>query len=307
MRNKNNNFVVNMNKDGELVQEYLHDFTKDKYKADSPFLWGIVPYILMAICIIIDISFFYSLFSRISYDNPEMIFLEVIGMAFSADIVAAYAGILAKQLSQGLSRNKERWNLYLLLSVTVLALVTNAILRIMTISLSSAEGNIDAATIASTTFAIVMPVCTSIGNFAINFQTYNPLKVKFFREEVAIDEVGDYCRRLRAIKEECDNFSEERMKELDRKQLDNAKKELISDAFNLYADTKVKLMEHLGNPTSTNILSRSGCEEIFKRLNEELNAMGVIDIKENSKKLLLEQENAVSSIETAQGGMEDEE
>lgn len=268
---RDNGFAVNMNRGGELVQEHLHDFTKSKYKPDSPFLWGPIPYFLMIACIVIDIAFFRSLFVRISYDDPTMILLEVAGLAFAADVVAAYAGILAKRINQGLSRDKL--NLGLLLSVPILALVVNGALRYATMSLTSVDGTVDAATIALTIIAIVTPVFTSIGNFAISFQTYDPLGQKMCREEMALDDVRDYCRRLEAIKEECDDFSEERIKEMDRQHLANAKKELINDALILYADARVKLMEYLGDPTSTNVLSKSRCDEIFDRLNRELKAL----------------------------------
>ena len=140
-------------------------------------------------------------------------------------------------------------------------------------SLTSVDGSIDAATIALTIISIVTPVFTSIGNFAISFQTYDPLGQKMCREEMALDDVRDYCRRLEAIKEECNDFSEERIREMDRQHLVNAKKELINDALVLYADARVKLMEYLGDPTSTNVLSKSRCDEIFDRLNRELKSL----------------------------------
>ena len=169
------NFSLKMNQNGELMQSqsHLHKLTKAKYKPDTPFLWGPVSYLLMLICTTIDLSFFRSLFQRISYDEPAMILLEVSGMAFAADIVAAFAGILAKRIKQGLS--KDKLNLVLLLSVPVFALIINGILRVATMSLSSADGTIDSATIALTIISIVIPICTSIGNFSIGCLTYDPL------------------------------------------------------------------------------------------------------------------------------------
>ena len=268
---KDNGFAVSMNRGGELVQEHLYDFTRDKYKPDSPFLWGPVPYFLMIACTVIDLAFFRTLFVRISYDDPTMILLEVAGLAFAADVVAAYAGILAKRISQGLSRDK--FNLGLLLLVPILALVVNGVLRCTTMSLTSVDGTIDSATVALTIIAIVTPVFTSIGNFAISFQSYDPLGQKMCREEMALDAVRDYCRRLEAIKAECDDFNGERIKEMDLQHLANAKKGLINEALILYAEVRVKLMEYLEDPASTNVLSKSRCDEIFNRLNYELKVL----------------------------------
>lgn len=282
---RNDDFAVSMNRGGELLQGELYKNAEEyKYKADNPFFWGPVPYILMAICIVIDIAFFRSLFTRISYDDPTMLWLEVAGLAFAADIVAAYAGILAKKIDQGLSRNRR--TLYLLLSIPILALIVNGVLRVATMSLGSVDGTVDASAIALTIVSIVMPVLTSTGNLAISFETYDPLKKKMYREERVLNEVRDYCRRLEAIKEECDDFNESRMKEMDRKQLETAKKELISDALALYADMREKLMEHLGDPASTNVLSQMQCETIFDRLNQELKALEMRDMAGISEKAI---------------------
>lgn len=266
MREKS--FAVSMNRGGELLQDNLHDVTRGKYKPDNPFMWGPVPYFLMAACIIIDVAFFRSLFVRISYDDPAMILLETAGLAFAADVVAAYAGILAKRIRQGLCR--DRFNLCLLLFVPVLALIVNGILRVSTMSLSTVDGTVDAGTIALTVIAIVTPVFTSIGNFAISFQSYDPLAVKMQREEMAIDEVRDFCRRLEAIEEECEAFSEEQLMKNDREHLVNAKRELVNDAMERIDHIEGKLMEYLGNPTATNVLSKSCCEEVVQRLRKEL-------------------------------------
>lgn len=270
---KNNTFAVRMNRAGELVQDHLHDYTTEKYKADNPFFWGPIPYVLMILCTGIDIAFFRSLFMRISYDDPMMIWLEVAGLAFAADVVAAYAGILAKRIKQGLSR--EKLNLFLLVSVPVFALIVNGVLRVATMSLTSVDGTVDATTIALAIIGIVTPVFTSVGNFSISYLTYDPLAQKMYREEKGLDEVRDLCRRLKAIKSdyECDDKCEDRLIKMDQEHLSNAKRELINDALVLCSDVRVKLMEYLGDPTSTNVLSKSQCDAIFDRLNGELKAM----------------------------------
>ncbi len=276
---KDKNFSLKMNSEGELIQTPLYSLTKTKYKPDTPFLWGPISYLLMLACVAIDVAFFRSLFVRISYDDPTMIFLEVSGMAFAADIVAAFAGILAKRIKQGLSN--DTLNLVLLMSVPIFALIINGILRVSTMSLSSADGTITSATIALTIISVVVPVCTSIGNFSIGCLTYDPLGQKMYREEMALDKIRDYIRRLDSIKKECDSFCPEQIIDMDRHHLANAKKELINDALILSADTKIQLMEYLGNPTSTNVLSKSRCNDIFNRLNCELQLLETTCLEES--------------------------
>lgn len=284
---KNNHFAFRMNRGGELIHEDVHNLTREKYKPDSFFLCGPISYILMIACVLIDVAFFKSLFEKISYDSPEMIWLEVAGLAFAADIVAAYAGVLAKRIYQGLS--KDKMNLTLLLSVPILALVINGVLRYATMPLTTMDGTVDAATIALTIISIATPVFTSVGNFAISFQTYDPLGNKMCREEIAIDDIRDYCRRLEAIKEECEDFDEEEIRERDRQHLANGKMELMNDALIISAETRVKLMEYLGDPASTNVLSKSYCDAIFDRLDQELEKMKKIcseDALPETKKII---------------------
>ena len=132
----NNTFALKMNKGGELLLENSDDAVKAKYKPDSLLLCAPVSYLLMLFCVVIDIAFFRSLFVRISYDSPIMIWGQVAGLAFAADVVAAFAGILAKKIRQGLSHDK--FNLALLLAVPIFALIINGVLRFSTMSLSSA-------------------------------------------------------------------------------------------------------------------------------------------------------------------------
>ena len=186
-------------------------------------------------------------------------------------MVAAYAGILAKRIKQGLS--KDKFNMILLLAVPVFALVINAVLRFATMPLLSVDGVVNAETIALTIMGIVTPIFTSIGNFAISFQTYDPLKKRMCREEMALDEILDFCRRLEAMIAECKSFDSATIKDMDREHLNNAKMAYFNDGLALEADVDVQLMVYLGDPASTNMLSKDRCHLLLKRLNSEMNAL----------------------------------
>ena len=273
MKMNNSKPILTLTGSGELFPNNFNNFIEDKYKPDNPFFRGPVSYILMVLCCVIDLAFFKSLFERVSYVSPDMIPLEVAVLAFGADIVAAYAGIVAKRVRQGTKKGKG--NLYLLLLVPILSLIVNGILRIATMSIMTPDGSVDSATIALTIMSIVAPIITSIGNYSISFECYDPLAIKMKREEIAIESIKEECRRLRAVKADydCDANFEERLKEIDKEKHINAKKTLLNDAFILNDYVRVKLMEHLGDPTATNILSKSKCEEIVSKLDAELKAM----------------------------------
>lgn len=304
---KDSHFSIKMNRDGELIQEHLHDTTRDKYKADSVFLSEPVSCGLMIACGAIDFGFFISLFEQISYGAILMIAIQASGLVFAADVVSAYAGILAKRIRQGLSSDK--FNLYLLLAVPIFALVINAVLRFATMPLLSIDGVVNAETIALTIIGIVTPIFTSIGNFAISFQTYDPLRKRMCREEMALDEIRDFCRRLEAMIAECKSFDSEKIKAMDRQHLNNAKMILLNDGSALEADVDVQLMAYLGDPASTNMFSKEDrCHRISNRINSDMNALksvyGATQISETTH--VMERKYDGSFLEVAKGGENDE-
>lgn len=270
---KRNPSTILMSSSRELHLSNLHSYTNDKYKPDTLLLHGAVSYLLMIGCVVIDISFFKSLFQMISYDSPMMIWLQVAGLAFGADVVAAYAGLLAKRIRQGMSH--ETLNLILLLFVPVFALIVNGVLRCSTMSLLKPDGEVTAMEQAQTMIAIVTPVFTSIGNFCISYLSYDPLAQRMQMEEQHLDDIRDLRRRISALITDftLDENCEERLVQLDNQHLANAKKELMNTAMILCSEVRTKLMEQLGDPASTNVLSQSQCDAIYQRLTAELSTM----------------------------------
>ena len=269
----NNTALFEMNNSGEFIQNDIHELTNEKYKPDNPFFVGFIPYLLMFICVAIDIGFFTSLFKIISFESQLLIILEVAGLAFAADIVSAYAGIYAKKLAQNIEYNS--FTLKLLLFVPIVALIVNALLRIMTMSFTTIDGTITPDVVALTLVSIAVPVFTSIGNFAISYITYDPLKQKLKKEELALSEINEKCRRFKAIKYDfdCDSDCFERLVELDKAQLNNSKKEILNDAFILLNDVQIQLMKCLQDPSESNVLSKSQCNDLTAELKHELDSI----------------------------------
>lgn len=191
---KYNKEIWSLDRKGEIVNECLHRNNCKRFKADTPFDNNIVPYLIMLFCAAVDGVVFYSLFSRISYDSPMMLGVQISGFLFGFDIVPIFIGIQYKRLRQGIT--KDRFVLVMALVVCGLAFAMNIALRIMTVDLISpssvstttsymgtvtqdtAESGIDATAIALTIFGMGIPVVTSLGSCLISFITYNPLGIK---------------------------------------------------------------------------------------------------------------------------------
>ena len=267
---RNTGSFARKNNMGELVCEDLDRAIKKKYKPDTICKSSIISFFIMVICITIDIAFYINLFRLISYDEPNMIILEVAGLSMASDFVPIYIAMIAKRIRQGIS--KEKPLLALSIIVTVIALITNAFIRIATMSTVSSSGTLDAPTLCITLFAVIVPIMTSLTSGIVSYYAYDPLSKKMLKEEIGIAELTEEIRRYKAIISDYtyDENCEEELKKLDTGYYNIAKRSLLNEAVAICNNVRVKLMEYLGNPTATNMLSESQVDDVFNRLNKEL-------------------------------------
>ena len=101
---RNTGSFARKNNMGELVCEDLDRAIKKKYKPDTICKSSIISFFIMVICITIDIAFYINLFRLISYDEPNMIILEVAGLSMASDFVPIYIALIAKRIRQGISK-----------------------------------------------------------------------------------------------------------------------------------------------------------------------------------------------------------
>lgn len=290
--------IFSRDANGEFIYNGLNTHMSKKYKADTPLDKSFVPYLIMIFCAVVDAPVFINLFRLISYDSPFMIGVEVSGFLFAFDVVPIYLGIQLRRLKQGIS--KDRFIIWIALGVCAVAFVLNIFLRISTINLMSPDtasastsyfGTVaeqatstetDPTAIALTVFGICLPVLTSCGSFFISYLTYNPLKVKKHDAEEMLAEKTDEIRRIEAYISEYEadiDFAEHLKEDDERKYLEMKKyqKALVLS----YADyVRQKLKEHLGDPTSTNVLSEETCISILDHLDKELAALDSLERSE---------------------------
>ena len=292
--NKNKS-IFSRDVNGEFIYNGLNAHTSKKYKADTPLDKSFVPYLIMLFCAAVDATVFINLFKLISYDSPIMLGVEVAGFVFAFDAVPLYLGIQLRRLKQGVS--KDRFIVWIAIGVCVLACILNIFLRVSTIELMSPDtasastsyfGTVaeqtssteaDPAAIALTVFGICLPVLTSCGSFFISYLTYNPLKVKKRAAEEMLAEKTDEIRRLDAYigEYEADVDFAVHLSEDDEgkfREMQRYQKALVLG----YTDyVRQRLKEHLGDPTSTNVLSEETCVAILERLEKELAALDMLE------------------------------
>lgn len=260
--------IAKKTKYGELICNDIERNIRKKYEPDSFYMRTFFGFIIMSLCILIDIFFYYTLFRLISYDNPKLIWLEVAGLSLASDLVPIYIGIFTKRRAQGLCREKK--SLLIASIITILALLTNALIRLLTIKIVSPSSDVEYSTIAVTLFAIVVPVLTSVSSSVISFFIYDPLKRQMRDLEISMAHHSENVRRYKAIISDyvLEENEEARLLALDEEQFRIASETIYEDAVRISNIIRVKFMEYLGNPADTSLLSRSQVEIIINKLDE---------------------------------------
>lgn len=287
--------IFSRDANGEFIYNGLNAHTPKKYKADTPLDKSFVPYLIMLFCAVVDTTVFINLFKLISYDSPVMLGVEVAGFLFAFDAIPLYLGIQLRRLKQGIS--KDKFIVWIAIGVCVLACVLNVFLRISTINLMSpdsasastsyfgtvaeqtASTETDPAAVALTVFGICLPVLTSCGSFFISYLTYNPLKVKKRAAEEMLAEKTDEIRRIDAYIGEYEadiNFAEH-LKEDDEGKYHEMQKYQKALVLSYVDYVRQRLKEHIGDSTSTNVLSEENCIAILERLEKELAALDSLE------------------------------
>lgn len=284
-----NNSVITKNPNSEFLYNGIESDLKQKHKADTPMDKSFVPYLIMAFCAATDLTCFLSLFSNISYDNKPMLCAQIAGLLFAFDIVPVYLGIYHKRFRQKLTR--DRFPLYIALTVCAAALILNTALNIMTIDLMNPDaasttdffGNVQAQTaseelnpvaVAMTIFRIICPVLTSFGSYYVSYVTYTPVKTRIFRTEKALRIKKDEIRRMEAALDEyrADPEYAEHLYSDDEDKFESMKMMYIAkvNSYGKYIEQRLK--EHLADPKSTSALSEKGCRAFIESFEREKEA-----------------------------------
>lgn len=263
--------LFKINARGELINLSVLDDISEKYKPDSLFLKGCAPYIIMAICASIDGSFFYALFSMLSYDNPFILSIQILAFLVGFDLLPVYAGVIYKKLKCGLTTDKRM--LRLALGVCALICAANIGLRVVTVDLAAPnsqlsftqaleepaeeENSADPVAWMNAVMGMILPVVTSVCSFVVSNACYEPLLIRKEREEKMICRKADKIRRLNTMIRayEADQDLGRKLLEDDEKQYEAAR--AMTEGLLLeYQDyIRQRLITQLQDPAATSLLS----------------------------------------------------
>lgn len=292
--------LLTLEKNGEFSYNGLNSYIKSKYKADSPFEYSFVPYIIMLFCCTVDLMVFLNMIKMLSYEAPLILATQTCALLFAFDVVPIYLGTHLKKIKLGLT--KDKLVLWCAIVVCILGVAVNTSLRIMTMDIMAPdlsdnptsyynnhpvestttesedeEENMTAISIA--VMGICVPIITSLGSFFVSYSIADPLKNRKRRLEKALSEKSDEIRRLNALLFEYESYEDfaEHLKENDHGKFEEMKKMDKALVVEYCEYVRQRLKEYLGDPTSNNILSEETCIAILERLDREIAALNWSD------------------------------
>lgn len=276
-----NNNLYNIDNQGHLKFSLRTQLTEDYGKPDSKWEHGMASVIIMVVCGVLDFVMFQQLFSSFLYDSVLVQMLSIIAMLIGFDLAPIYLGIVLKKRNQGI--NSGMIVAVLLGAAFTIAFIGNIVLRLavkdmvlpdFSSSVTSTFGEVTETDTGSdlallyALFASAMPVITSLVSFGVSYMSSDPLKMrlkKLMRDQIEIeDDIVEIEALLMEYESDPDHF--ERLLAEDEENYNNTL-ELIHEKTLFYCDyVRERLKEHLGDPTSTNELSKENRAGLLQML-----------------------------------------
>ncbi len=280
-----NTELVYSNRLGELEDRFLNRVTTLKYRPDNPFFSAFIPYLLMLVCGAVDMYCFKGLMDMVSYDNMTLKVANMIGLLIGFDVCPIFSAIVFRRIRQGMEA-KEKGMLIVALSVTVLAVSLNILIRALTLDVVApmvytnayadeaaiaAAANARAMGIATTVAGMVIPVVTSITSFIVSYFSYSPWALRSAREEKLLGTLTDQVRRIDAIIHDYEAGEEisKQLLAMDEERFRTALWKQNALALMYINHVRLRIAEHLADPASTSALTADDGEAILNRLEQE--------------------------------------
>ncbi|MBR0153474.1 MAG: hypothetical protein IJM26_06785 [Lachnospiraceae bacterium] len=261
-----------LNRQGSLVFTTRDDLVRLGYRPDTVFDWPAASFIVMIVCGLVDIAMFLQLFGAVLYDSAFFRIAATLVLFVGFDFGPVYLGLQVRRAHDGYRVNRAMECLFL--AAFLLAFLTSAYLRyyardiILPADSFSGSSEVNPLAVPWTVFGSAAPLITSLVSFAISYFTYHPLENEKKRLECAIARVKEELLQVRSIL--CEYEQEENYEEHLLLQEQGRYEQAVLSARDrgvyLCDLVRERLKEHLGEPSSTNELSKSACEKIMKDL-----------------------------------------
>lgn len=178
----------------------------------------------------IDISGFYQAISRISYEKNYVRIIIIAAFVIAFELAPLYVGYAMCLKAYDLGKRIRKKVFYFSLASFVLGTLANTYFRLAILQIGMSEDNFDRSNIPFTVLMIILPLMTSLMNFAIGCLSFDPLLFDLKRLAKRLGNLKSSRRRCEAELEKYSN-DVQRHKEMLQTEYDKfekAKIELIT-------------------------------------------------------------------------------
>ena len=285
-KNKNDSVPVtdrdlfwSLNRRGSLVFSTRKDLLRTNYQPDTVFDYGIASLIVMIVCGLADVAMFLQLFGAILYDSLFFRIAATLVLFIGFDFGPVYLGLQLRRHHDGMNVNVLL--MWVFVIAFFLALGVSAYLRyyardiILPADSYSGTESVNPIAVPWFVFGSLAPLITSLVSFAISYFTYHPLQKEKERLEKAIARVKAEVLQARSIlceyEQEADLY--EHLLLCEEGRYEAARCQAKNQGIYLCDLARERIKEHLGEPSSTNELSKTACQKILKELEETSRAV----------------------------------
>lgn len=271
---------------GNLFFNLKRRFNYPTYISDSYIEHSFIMLLIMLLCIFVDASSFYQLFSSFLYDSPLVRTTTLLGFLVAFDIGPIILGVQYRKFKQGF--NVDKACCYLLIIVFIIAALANFFLRVvmkdlvlpdMTSYLTSmvnnptAESTDNEYAYAWAIIASLIPLFTSFVSFGVSFASSNPLKARMLKYKKEEAKLKEYLTQIDALINEYSNYDEfiESLRNDENTKKDLEIRLIVEKAITYAIYVRNWLKTHTEDPIGISLLSLDDfSENLSKEIRKEL-------------------------------------
>ena len=256
--------------------------TKKTYRPLSYFYHPFAAVVVMAVCGMVDIVMFYMLFSNIILVSGLFRMIATLALFIGFDFGPIYLGMKLREYNEGYNIDKLIFTAFVI--AFLVAFAASAYLRIaakdIALPLNSFQTDeVSPLAFPWAIFGIFAPVVTSFVSFGISYCTYNRLTEECKTEEEILNDIEEEMINIRAAQAEdqAENDRALHLDAIDQAHYESSLLQAKEQGIFLCDYVRERLKEHLGNPSSTNELSKAACHKIMHELEQSRQMIVAMD------------------------------
>lgn len=177
----------------------------------------------------IDISGFYQAISSISYEEPYIRVIIIAAFVIAFELAPLYVGYAMCLKAYDLGKRIRKKVFYFSLASFILGILANTYFRLAILKISMSANDFERSDIPFTVLMIILPLMTSLMNFAIGCLSFDPLLFELKR-------LAKKLGNLKSTRRKCETELEKYADDFQKQQ------EMLQSEYEKYEKAKIELI-----------------------------------------------------------------